>query len=89
MSSKYPVPSPSTTDFSLLLVSALYGILHANFKDLRATIDAFLPGMMTARAFRDAGGMVSGAHLFKAIFITFFEYVNTLWFKTISEISFS
>ncbi|KAG8703433.1 hypothetical protein FRC09_004163 [Ceratobasidium sp. 395] len=57
-------------------VNALYGILHQNFKALEAAIKAFMSGAMVARAFRDVDGatMVSGSHLFRVIFVTFFEY---------------
>ncbi|KAG9089663.1 hypothetical protein FRC06_001443 [Ceratobasidium sp. 370] len=56
--------------------SALYGILHQNFKELQTMIEKFIPPMMAARAFRDVDGttMVSGSHLFKVIFVTFFGY---------------
>ncbi|KAG8746574.1 hypothetical protein FRC10_004426 [Ceratobasidium sp. 414] len=57
-------------------VNALYGILHQNFKELQTTIEAFMPQMMAARVFRDVDGTTttSGSYLFKAIFVTFFEY---------------
>ncbi|KAG8704206.1 hypothetical protein FRC08_002369, partial [Ceratobasidium sp. 394] len=71
MSSKWVVKSAIAHN-----VNALYGILHQNFRELQTTIEAFMPRMMAARAFRDLDGTstTSGSHLFEVIFATFFEY---------------
>ncbi|KAG8730710.1 hypothetical protein FRC11_006011, partial [Ceratobasidium sp. 423] len=59
-------------------VNALYGLVHREFQTIREIVETNMDKLMVARSFKDNSPtpQISGMQVFKAIFVTIFEYLT-------------